>query len=689
MQDVLSVRQDDVLERRAREVWMLSPESASKLAGFSPEPGYLGLSRHAIRKLLPLMEEGLRYSEAVDKVYGFGQRKAPVALLPPVVVGLPHLRNPVVHRVLAEVRKVVNGIIREYGRPEVVRVELARDLKRTADQRKEAWKRNLDNRRAREEASARVLRETRDAHPSRRDVEKALLWDECAHVCPYTGKSINFSALFSPSPEFDIDHIVPFSRSLDDSFFNKTLCSVKENRGHKRNRTPWEAYGSDPARWNEIIERVKQFQGDARTEKLRRFQLREVQSLDDFASQQLNDTRQASKEALRYLGLLYGGFCDERGVRRVQASKGGITAYLRDVWNLGSVLGGGDGGKSRSDHRQHALDAIAVALTEPAIVKALSDAAARALREGRRRFGQVEEPWTGFLEDVRRGVEGIVVSHRPERKVGGALHAETLYSKAHSGPNGQPCRHIRRPLSALKKEADVDAIVDPVVRNILREKLGKLGGDLKKLAAPTSPSCLKDGLPVQSRELCAACLVPCLRSANGRGIPIKRVRVRERVNPVQIGQGARTRFVLTSANHHMEVVEEQTKRGPRWKGIMVPRLKAVNRLARKEPVVQRDHGGSLKFVFSVASGDCLEIAEDPGRVRIVVVRSVSEGKIEFVDARDARKKREIKQEAQQPRQNADGTKGGGWTTRSPEELRKLGCQKVTITPTGQVAKAHD
>ncbi len=665
VQDVLSVRQDEVLERRAREVWKLPPESAKKLADeFSPEPGYLGLSRHAIRKLLPLMEEGLRYSAAVEKVYGFGQRGAALDLLPPVAIGLPHLRNPVVHRTLAELRKVVNALIREHGKPQYVRIELARDLKRTADQRKEAWKRNLENRKAREDAASRVLKETGNAHPSGRDIEKALLWDECGHTCPYTGNPINFSALFGTEPEFDVEHIVPFSRSLDDSFFNKTLCSVKENRQRKGNRTPWEAYGSDPTRWNEIIGRVQRFQGSARIEKLRRFQLRAVESLENFASQQMNDTRQASKEALRYLGLLYGGYSDAEHQRRIFGTKGGMTAYLRDVWNLNSILGDG-GNKSRDDHRHHAVDAVAVALTEPGVVKALSDAAARASRERRRRFGDVPEPWAGFLADVRGAVERIVVSHRPERKLGGALHADTFYSKERAGLDGQLSRRVRRPLSALKRNGDVEAIVDPVVREAVRARLGAVGGDFKKLADSKEP--------------------PCLIARDGRRIPIRKVRVRENAKPVQIGKDVRARFALTSDNHHMVILEEQTKRGPRWKGLLVTRLEAVNRHSRNESVVRRAPG----FVFSVASGDTLQLTDDRARSRLVVVRSVSEGKIEFVDARDARKTKDIKKDTQVARQNADAKKGGGWTTRSPEELRKLGCQKVAVSPTGQVVRAND
>ncbi len=149
----------------------------------------------------------------------------------------------------------------------------------------------------------------------------------------------------------------------------------------------------------------------------------------------MNDTAYATTLAKRYLGLLYGGEIDANGQRRVQASSGQPTAYFRNLWKLNAILSDGDtshGGqfpKKRDDHRHHAVDAVVIGLTEPRTIKRLSDAAQRAPLEGRRRFGSLEAPWANFVDSVRAEIEKVVVSQRVSKKVSGALHEETIYSR--------------------------------------------------------------------------------------------------------------------------------------------------------------------------------------------------------------------------------------------------------------------
>src|SRR5690606_29140968 len=133
----------------------------------------------------------------------------------------------------------------------------------------------------------------------------------------------------------------------------------------------------------------------------------------------LNDTRYASREAAEYLGLLYGGAIDASGKRRVQVSRGKVTADLRHAWKLNGILRDGSaqergGAKQRDDHRHHAVDAIAIALSNGGIIQRVSQAAATAERNRQRKWWHnLEMPWEGFLDDVKRIVDGIVVSHRP------------------------------------------------------------------------------------------------------------------------------------------------------------------------------------------------------------------------------------------------------------------------------------
>jgi CRISPR-associated endonuclease Csn1 len=658
VEDVLSIQSDKALAARGLRFWKLSPEAAEQLGGINLESGYASLSRKAISNLLPHLEAGKFYMNAVEEVYGVRRRTDPLSQLPPVSEAMPHLRNPVVHRVLTELRKVVNAIVREHGKPAMIRIELARDLRKTSKQREETWKRNRANEKLRQRAAQRILEETgvQKQAQSRQDVEKALLWDECNGVCPYTGRSIPFHALFGANPEFDIEHIIPFSRCLDNSFVNKTLCYHEENRNVKTNKTPFEAYGGTQMRWEEILQRVGRFDSGAAREKLRRFQLKEIESLDDFASSQLNDTRYATKEAMRYVGSLYGGTSDASGKLRVAGSKGGATAYLRSAWGLNSLLGDSADAKTRDDHRHHAVDAVVIGLTDAQRVKMLADAAHDSA--GRRRlFGELQAPWPGFIEEVRDKINAINVSHRVARKVNGPLHEETFYGKPKTDAQGKKCVHVRKKLESFKNVKELDDIVDGVVRERVRARLDELGGDLKKFADSANH--------------------PWLEARDGHRIPIHCVRVRRRLETFTVGDGARCRNVTTDSNHHMPIVESLKNGKPRWDDeTIVSRYEASRRLARHEPVIRRKFGEGKRFLFSLSSGELIEMDGERGRREIAVVRSVSKGKIEFVFAQDARKVADIK-------------KGGDWTTRSPEKLRELHCQKVMISPLGAVIRAND
>ena len=663
VEDSLSISKEEALARRAIKVWGLSGEKAKEFADLELEPGYAHLSRQALRKLLPLLEQGKAYMEAAHEIYG--DRPPPQArdFLPPVLDkdALPELRNPIVHRALTELRKVVNAIIREHGKPAQIRIELARDLKKTRKQREQIWKKNRQNQKGREKAAEQIIREAGIQNPTRADKEKYLLWEECGRVCPYTGKTINISQLLGPTPQFDIEHIIPFSRCLDDSFFNKTICEHEENRSRKREKTPWEAYGANSEKWEEIIQRVKLFEGEAKQAKLERFLLKDLESLDDFASRQLNDTRYAAKEAKKFLGLLYG----EEALKRVQAGRGQITAYLRNEWDLNRILGDG-GEKSRDDHRHHAVDAVCISLTDPGTVHALSKAASRAFSERRRRFGHLDPPWPNFYEQVKESVGRIIVSHRVSRKVNGPLHEETFYSPPRQDEKGKSCVHVRKRLEALTAK-DIEEIVDPVVRQRVQTRLNELGGgDPKKLFA------IQENLP-------------WLETGDGRKIPIKKARIKKSLSPFKIGEAGRERYVDTGANHHLVIFEVKDKKGKlHWEGEVVDQYKALKRLKAGEPIIKHDHGEGKKFILSLAGGEIIEIDEAEGKRGLYRIRTYTalkqslsqDAQVWFVQISDARKLAELK--------NAKAYKSATLDT-----LRKLNCQKVTLNPLGEIRKAND
>jgi CRISPR-associated endonuclease Csn1 len=665
----------DKLRGAAASKWQLDDASAEKFAGVTLESDYFNLSRRAMEKLLPSLEENASYADARLNAYGEPAEHKLCDLLPPVD-RWREIRNPGVTRSLTELRKVVNAIVRQYGKPAEIRIELARDLRQTKAQREKAWKKNRENQREREKAKKKILEKVGLAQPSNEDIRKVLLFEECNFTCPYTGKSISMSALVGHESQFDIEHIIPFSRSLDDSFANLTLCYHEENRNVKRNQTPGEAYASNPERFQEILGRVERFRSDFKREKLRRFQMTTAEveeAMNDFTSRQLNDTRYATKLAGDYLALLYGGRVDAEGRRRIRATAGQVTAFLRNEWKLNVILRDGptaNGGavpKSREDHRHHAIDAVVTALTDDGTIQALSRAAERAPAERRRRFGVLEGPWPNFVDSVRARIETMVVSHRPQKKVSGALHKETNYSADQDG-----FRHHRVSLTDLSEKDVMDdgVIVDGAIRKCVRERLVALGGgDPAKLFALASN-------------------VPYMTARDGRKIPIRKVRIKETVKTRALGQGSTTRYVRTGSNHHVEVFAEIGPNGSEMKwdspGV-ITMLEACERLKKRQPVVQRQLDPPCElweFRFSVATGEVLDCYTGPDKRELLVVRSISQEektgsiKINLVRVTDARKKNEI-------------IRSKSWITKSPNELRKMKARKVIVSPLGDVSESHD
>ena len=669
-----TIESDAALSRRGQTRWGLSAEQARAWCSREPEPGHAGLSRKAIRKLLPEMETGISFKTAEEKHYGarFSGGKI-YDLLPPVRQGVPTLRNPAVERALTELRKVLNALVRKHGKPYEVHIELARDLKNPREVRKEIQEAIEDRTAEREKMKAKILAETGEQHPSRAKVEKALLWEECGGICPYTGKPINFHDLFGDAPQFDVEHILPFSRCPDDSFANKTLCHIPENRNVKKNHTPWEVYGHEPARWQEILDRAKRVKNWG---KLKRFQVKTAEELEKFSHRQLNDTRYATKLAGKYVGLLYGGR-DAEGIggsarRIIHTSPGQLTAILRRNWGLEEILRepeapaaapGSATPKARGDHRHHSIDALVTALTGPAAVKLLSDAAERNWNRGRVSFKGLEAPWPNFVDSVRMHIEQMNISHRPERHLSGRFHDETNYSQPYA-LNGKTYVHVRKPITELSKE-EIQNIVDPAVRRAVQARILELG-DVKRLKT--------DGVAP-----------PLLKATRGPDVPIRKVRLRKVVSAVAIGDGLRERHVALNSNHHVEIVAELDKRGEEtaWQGIVVSRKEAQTRLRKAQPLILKVNSpeDELRFKFSLADGDTVEMDDQRGERTVFVLRSMSEfetGTVQFsfVKHTDARLKKDVRASHDLVR-------------IVPNVLRKRKARKVVIDLLGEVHPAND
>jgi CRISPR-associated endonuclease Csn1 len=635
-----SYSDEEVIEKLI-EQYEWTEEQAKAVIDIPLPSKYMSFSRLALQKLLPYMEKGYLTHEAIQVIYGSPQGKKLVE----VRDQLPFpedLRNPIVNKALWEVRKVVNAIVREYGKPAKIKVEMARDLKGSAREREELWikqRQNEDeNKKAREE-----LRLMNIPKPSRDDIIKYKLWKECREVCPYTGKSISQAALFGPHPEYQIEHILPYSRTLDDSYMNKTLCCVDENR-RKGDKTPYEFYEGTEA-FEKILQRISVLPYPKR----RRFWQKEVE-LDTFIQRQLNDTRYISRKVVEYLKTV---------VSNVQGTKGQTTAELRHQWGLNSILDyTGPGIKNREDHRHHAIDAAVIAVTEN---RHLRDLAHSKYNPAGAAF---LPPWEGFREQLQEGINKINVSHRVTRKVSGPLHEETSYGPTGlKDEKGQDVYVYRKPLEDLTL-AMIPKIVDPVVKEIVSKRLEEFG-----LAA--------GGKGTISKEVWKEPLY--MKTKKGQPGPlIKTVRIRDVFNnmiPIKDKSGKAYRYVASGNNHHIEIFEYQDEKGiTKRDGRVVSLYEAVQRSRSGRPVVCKDYGNGGHFICSLAKNELYMLETEDGQCMLHRIQKIDQnGRI-------------IMRPHTFAGQLSDSDKPPLIQRKGPNTLRGY---KVTVDPIGRIFPAKD
>lgn len=584
---------------------------AAKLLDETPVPeGYGSYSLHALKKLLPHMERGLpltsRTASQPSALRAAGYlapweraiSTQPYLPLPPLVT------NPLVRAALHEVRKVVNAILRElvykHGHTLArVNIELAREVRGTAAQRQQRSKDMRERERDRTSAADRIR--DHGVKPSREAIERYLLWLEQGKVCVYSGRPISLVQLLGG--EVDVDHILPRSRSLDNSLMNRVVCFRDTNRD-KGDRTPHEWLAqTDRNRYEQVLVRSR----DLPYPKYQRF-LQETVELDDFIARQLVDTAYIATQVREYVaGLGAEVFCP----------KGAHTAELRWQWGLNAVLRSDALNlKNREDHRHHALDAIVIALTSPARLQQL----ARLWRAGgTSATGEIlPEPWHGFRNTVEVAVNAINVSHRPRRKVSGGLHAENPF-----GRTPEAGVFVKRKAVADLSPSEIEKIRDPGIRRLIQQRLRDRGLEYGR------------GRKVDKKAWSEALAKICMPS----GVPVNKVRLLVNdltIRPIRNG----TAMVKTGEVHHACVFELSDEKGvTRRVAEYTSLLEASDRLRHKQPVVQRQHSTNpdARFLMSLCTGDML-IAVIEGSNRLVLVSTLvsTQGRIHIVDANDAR-----------------------------------------------------
>lgn len=521
----------------------MEQEDIEKILDLNPAK-FQHLSLKAMKKIMPYLKDGLTYDKACDEAgYDFkadhNGKKSKLLKGDEVQAVIQEITNPVVKRSVSQTVKVVNAIIQKYGSPQAINIELAREMSKTFDERKK-----LDNqmkeRFSENDKVKKKIEELGKVNPTGQDILKYRLWEEQQGICLYSGKKIPLEELFKPG--YDIDHILPYSITFDDSFRNKVLVTSQENR-QKGNRTPYEYFGNDEKRWSEFEARVGSYVRDYRKQqKLLKKHFTEEER-KQFKERNLNDTKYITTVVYNMIrqNLELEPYRKPGHKKQVTAVNGVVTAYLRKRWGIQSLFET----KNRDIDTHHAVDAVVIACcTDGMIHKISRSVQAREIRyamdtqfvdeetgeifdrahftkdEWDEKFGvKIPRPWECFLDElnVRMGddpvgflkthsdidreieypewmydekariIRPIFVSRMPNHKVAGAAHADTVRSPRHYKEEGVVLSKTALTDLKLNKENEIEGYYNPesdwLLYNALKRQLQIYSGDAKKAFA--------------------------------------------------------------------------------------------------------------------------------------------------------------------------------------------------------------
>jgi len=709
-------------ERGCHDWWGLDDEKTQRLIAVwesRPNPNIrLQLSRRAIQNLLPYMrDEGATVNEARKRFaedadngatpeqrerYGFAgtrpsgairrfQRKHP-DLLPPAPQALS---NPVVRKAIHEVRRHVQAYLRRFGRPDRVVIELAREAKLPAKVRNDQLAANRTREKKRNEIVAQfgLIGLTRTQQD--KAVKRVLLCQEQGQQCAYCGNGNNTitEKAAAGGLEVELDHVIPESRGGGSGLNNLVLCHTRCNRG-KTNRTPKEWLSKDEfAKLEQRLGHLKK-SNPVKWDNLHK----DVSDITGFADSQLIDTAYASRQVADWLReALYGEALS--GTRHVFTTKGRYTPWLRRDWGLYAP----GGSKNRGDHREHALDALVVALSGPERLQQLARAVeamelSKAERAGVPDREPLPAPWVDketFRAQVMEEWARIVTSHRPQRRriagqfhkdqpfgviVGSARHFtkrifaveltashlrvpkgwDDLQKHLESAPNKGARRAVRSKMLALNdvKPGKSGIVRDRWLREELRQSLRENGLDpdhftekqIKEVVA-TKGLFLHSGVPVRRIRLLRALSKPVKmerRRFNGATR-----RMEEDIDPRSTEDprfaSRRLRIYDPQNNHHVEIRENakgtwvvDKKQGVVTTFDAARRVRPPKSAGRSpQPAVHREDTAEGRFVMSLSIGEMVEMRHPKTRTLdcFVVFKIDSTGTIHFTPHWDAGRSR--------------------------------------------------
>lgn len=418
------------------------------------------ISALACRNIIPGLMEGLVYSNACARVgYDHSARAA---------VSLDQITSPVTRKAFSEAIKQIRAVEREYGPFDYVHIELARDVGKSADERKKLSdgieERNAEKDKRRAEAADLLGRSISDDELLRYELAK-----EQQFKCIYSGDPIDPKGFAANDTRYQVDHILPWSRFGDDSYINKTLCTTKANQ-EKRGRTPFEWFSAEKSEqeWTEYAARVEGLT-EVKGRKKRNYLLKNAADVEDkFKQRNLTDTQWITRLLAHELTKMFPSRPERRaadgtGERRVFTRPGMITSKLRRAWGLEGLKK--ENGERVSDDRHHAVDALVLAATTESLLQSMTKEIQKREKEGRADdIFHVSQPWPGFRMDVTRavygenGAGGIFVSRAERRRARGKAHDATI--KQIREIDGEKIVFERKDVLKLK-ESDLDLIPVP------------------------------------------------------------------------------------------------------------------------------------------------------------------------------------------------------------------------------------
>jgi CRISPR-associated endonuclease Csn1 len=476
----------------------LDEAAAERTASALLPEGHCRLGLRAIRNILPFMEAGLNYPGAA-KAAGYDHAQLPSGELSPngylpyygewlqddvLGSGDPthtndkrwgRFPNPTVHIGLGQLRRVVNALIAEHGPPEEITIEMTRDFKLAPEKLAELEREQATNQGKNDKRAAQIR--SLGQAVNTRNLLKLRLWEEqnlhdpLDRRCPYSGEVISVERLLSD--EIDIDHLIPFSDSWDDSAANKVVCLRHANRD-KGNRTPFEAFGKSqgkPYDWDAISLRAAllpkskrwRFDPDAR----KRFE-----AIGGFQARQLNETGWLARVARQYLAAV-------TSPNKIHVLPGKLTAMIRGKWGLNDLLPDHNysDAKNRRDHRHHAIDALVAALTDRKLLYRMSSA----YDEERQKI-EVPLPWPTLRNDLDAKLTRMIVSHKPDHGLQAQLHEDTAYGSITQPEKEGGANLVYRKGFRDLNEKEIGRIRDPRLRGLVEahvEREKSQGKDLK------------------------------------------------------------------------------------------------------------------------------------------------------------------------------------------------------------------